>query len=98
MGEMKKLEEVAKAIAAEDLDDGDGLYDWYALVDEVADEYRAMAKAAIEAMKKPTVAMKKSATFWSISTSNAGDDSFDYVSEEDAGDIFDTMLGAALKE
>jgi nicotinamide riboside kinase len=43
------VEAVAKAIAQKQLDEGDRLYDWYALTDEVADGYRDMARAAIEA-------------------------------------------------
>jgi len=47
---MTKVEDVAKAIAARDLDEGDGFYDWFALTEEVTDKYLAMARAAIEAM------------------------------------------------
>lgn len=49
------VEAVAKAIAQKQLDEGDGLYDWYALTDEVADGYREMARAAIEAYEAAKV-------------------------------------------
>jgi len=54
---MTKVEGVAKAIAARDLDEGDGFYDWFALTEEVTDKYLAMARAAIDAMREPTEAM-----------------------------------------
>jgi hypothetical protein len=94
MGEMKKLEEVAKAIAAEDLDEGDGLYDWYALVDEVADEYRAMAKAAIEAMRGPTASMIKAVEAEEDKRGYAAS-AYECMSAEDGWPI---MIDAALKE
>lgn len=91
MGEMEKLEEVAKAIAGEDLDEGDGLYDWYALTDSVADTYRSMAKAAIKAMDNPTEAM--------LAAGVAVDNNFSEAAPQTACFwIYDAMIKAALKE
>lgn len=54
------------------------------------------ARAAIKAMRVPTDAMKNAAAFHDISFSYGGEDSFEYVSEDDAGSIFTTMIDAAL--
>lgn len=99
MSEMSKVEEVARAIALEDLDP-----ETRAAVDPdkwlVSESYYALARAAIAAMKEPTPAMKTAAAFWRLSTSFGGDvdGSFDYVSEENAGEIFNAMIDASLKE
>jgi hypothetical protein len=61
MSEM--VERVAKAMAETLLQDTPPTppVDWYALTEEVADEYRAAARAAIEAMREPTKAMEDGA-------------------------------------
>jgi hypothetical protein len=55
MSEM--VQRVAQAIAAKSLDEGDGLYDWHALVEAVQDEFYAQAREAIAAMQTPTSKM-----------------------------------------
>lgn len=57
-----------------------------------------IARAAIEAMRAPTEAMKDAGAFHDISFSYGGDEhSFNFVSEDDAGEIFRTMIDAALQ-
>ena len=53
------IHKVAMAIAEADLSDGpdDSTYDFFALPEEIVDGYYRIARAAIEAMREPTVAM-----------------------------------------
>jgi hypothetical protein len=44
-----ELEKLAQSLAAAELDDADGAYDWYALTEEIADRYYEMARAQLEA-------------------------------------------------
>lgn len=45
---MSELEKLAQALAAAELDDGDGTYDWYALTEEVADRYYELARVRLQ--------------------------------------------------
>ena len=67
------------------------------VIDGTADLLK-VAKSAIEALREPTDAMKKAGEFHDISFSYGDEDSFGYVSMDDAGDIFRDMIDAALKE
>lgn len=88
MGEMSKIEEVAQRMAAKELDDGDGLYDWYALTDSVADKYRALAREAIEAMRVPTEAMVNAMRIASMNVAGG----------YDGPSGWESAIDAALKE
>lgn len=57
MDETSMIERVARAIAKAALDEGDGMFDAYALTEEVYDGYLSQARAAIEAMREPTEEM-----------------------------------------
>lgn len=92
MSEMSKVEEVARALAKAELDDGDGLYDWYALTDSVADKYRAMARAAIEAMRKPTAAMT------AVALQQVPNPEYDPIDQDCVNDWYRSVIDAALKE
>jgi hypothetical protein len=92
MSEMSKVEEVAQRMAAKELDDGDGLYDWYALTDSVADKYRAMARAAIEAMRKPTAAMT------AVALQQVPNPEYDPIDQDCVNDWYRSVIDAALKE
>jgi len=83
---MTKVEDVAKAIAARDLDEGDGFYDWFALTEEVTDKYLAMARAAIEAMRDPPEHLAKAAEYIGLAT----------YSESEIIACFNAILDAAL--
>ena len=85
---MNMIERVAREIADTDLDDGDGLYDWFALTEEVADKYYALARAAIEAMMKPTTAMDQA----------GGLVTYIHSYDADPSDVYQAMIRAALEE
>lgn len=78
------VERVAKAIAAADLDEGDGMYDYYALTEDIVDLYTTLARAAIKAMRDPTEAMYEEAE--------------DAIGYNVACDIWWVMIDTALKE
>lgn len=56
------------------------------------------ARTAIETMMEPTEGMKKAAAFTELELSYGDENSFYYISEEVAGDVFWKMIDAALKE
>lgn len=54
------------------------------------------ARAAIEAMREPTEEMKSAAAYGPTSFSYGDENSFEYLSNEDAGSCWKTMIDAAL--
>ena len=83
---MTKLEEVARAIC-EAIPFG---------VDQ-ADAAKA-ARAAIEALREPTEAMKEAGAYGPTSFSYGDDNSFSYIGEDDARSCWQSMIDAILKE
>ncbi len=93
-----KIEEVARAIAAHD---GGGLimpddHDFSLLLDHQKDRYRRLAKAAIEAMKKPNEVML-TAGAQSIDPSSVYGGKRDPAMQRTASKCFTAMITAALE-
>jgi hypothetical protein len=88
-------ESIARAMLAKDYpgDVGGEMEElWW---DRHGQMYLSYADAALDALLEPTDGMKEEAAFSDITFSYGGEDSFEYVSAEDAGDIFVKMIRAA---
>lgn len=64
------------------------------------DDWRKAARAVLEAIREPSEGMKSAAYDFDITESfdTTADQTWRYVSDEDAGAIWQTMIDAALEE
>lgn len=58
-------------------------------------DYRADAVTILETMTEPNYKMCKAAEFSDLETSRADEDSFDYLSDRNAKDVFEKMINTA---
>jgi hypothetical protein len=87
------IERVARAIADSDrVHVNIGLPKWKDMTEFNRNNYRFAAKAAIEAMREPTAAMKSRAAKECSTTDLASEQDF----QEQYGDVWDAMIDAAL--
>jgi hypothetical protein len=86
MADNEMVRRVAAAIEAADTKEIEDRDDWYQL----------LARAAIEAMREPTEAMKEAGEHGPTTLSYGDEDSFYYISKDDAESCWQSMLDAAL--
>lgn len=62
------------------------------------DLFLRQADAVLDALMEPTEGMKEKGAYGPTTLSYGDEDSFYYVSEDDAGEIFSSMIEAAKEE
>jgi hypothetical protein len=84
---MSMREKIWRTIQQQNLDNGGAAIQNH--------EAMMIADAVLDALMEPTEGMMTSAAYSDISTSYGDEDSFEYVSDEDAAAIFAKMVRAA---
>jgi len=94
---MTKLDEIRAA--AEEWADKHEAHEGPAALWAARGGFEAGYLAALQDLREPTTAMKEAGAFADLSHSYGGDDnSFDYLSADDAGVVWQKMIDAALVE
>lgn len=63
-----------------------------------AEHSEKIARAVLQAIREPSKSMKEAGADGPLTTSHGDDESFDYVSEDDAATCWQAMIDAALEE
>lgn len=61
-------------------------------------DFEVTVRAVLQAIREPSEAMKTGAEFSELTMSYGGENSFEYLSEENAADVWRGMVDAALAE